>query len=386
MAVYIAAPHTYTCDDVVELHCHGSQQVVKSILKLYFDFGLRLANAGEFTYRAFMNGRIDLSQAEAVAQLIHAKSDSSRRLALSQVEGLLSRELYQITDKLRTLLVLLEAWIDFPEEDLPAEQLAFISATANRSIIKILEITSSYSSGRVLLEGASILLVGRPNVGKSSLLNRLLGEERAIVTDVPGTTRDLLEEGITIAGLPVRLVDTAGLRQTEDPVEMEGVFRARNKIDQADLVLFLVDGSRPVDEEDYYAYSFCQQDSAFIVRTKLDLEQHADTAFCRFQEFQISTKTGQGLDGLTSAIADFLLGDYSPTSDTVLLTEQRHYDGLMACRHNLESFMRAMDNGMPLECLVLEIREALYHLGQISGETTTDDVLEGIFSRFCIGK
>ncbi|NOY12736.1 MAG: tRNA uridine-5-carboxymethylaminomethyl(34) synthesis GTPase MnmE, partial [Deltaproteobacteria bacterium] len=262
MAVYMAAPHTYTCDDVVELHCHGSQQVVKSILKLYFDFGLRLANAGEFTYRAFMNGRIDLSQAEAVAQLIHAKSDSSRRLALSQVEGLLSRELYQITDKLRTILVLLEAWIDFPEEDLPAEQLAFISSTVNQSIIKIVEITSSYNSGRVLLEGASILLVGRPNVGKSSLLNRLLGEERAIVTDVPGTTRDLLEEGITIAGVPVRLVDTAGLRQTEDPVEMEGVFRARNKIDQADLVLFLVDGSRPVDEEDYYAYSFCQQDSA----------------------------------------------------------------------------------------------------------------------------
>lgn len=386
MAVYMAAPHTYTRDDVVEIHCHGSRQVVKAILNLYLGFGLRLAGAGEFTYRAFVNGRLDLSQAEAVAQLIHAKSDSSRKLALSQVEGLLSQKVYSITKKLREIQVLLEAWIDFPEEELPTEELVGIQQETLEQTKIISEITSSYNSGRVLVEGASILLVGRPNVGKSSLLNSLLGEERAIVTDIPGTTRDLLEEGVTIGGVPVRLVDTAGLRESEDFIEREGIRRARNKIDHADLVLFLVDGSRDVNDEDLYAYRICDKSSAFLVRTKFDLEQRADISFCRFPEYQISTKSGYGLQDLKSAIAKHLIGEHSPSSDTVMLSEQRHYDALIACRRNLEGLLAALGADMPLECLVVEVREALYQLGQISGETTTDAVLTGIFSQFCIGK
>lgn len=386
LAVYMAAPHTYTRDDVVEIHCHGSQQVVKAILQLYLQQGLRLARSGEFTYRAFVNGRLDLSQAEAVAQLIHAGSDSSRKMALAQVEGRLSQTLYRITEKLRNIQILLEAWIDFPDEDLPGEDLQKIATEISEIIVEITVITDTYNSGRVLLEGASILLVGRPNAGKSSLLNTLLGEERAIVTDIPGTTRDLLEEGMSIADVPVRLIDTAGLRQSADPVEMEGVRRARQKIERADLVLFLVDASKSADEQDRYAYRVCAASRAFLVRTKCDLPLVADTSFCNFPEFNISIKNREGLDQLQEAIANFLLGDHLPSSESVMITEQRHYDALIGCRNSLEQLRAALDSGLALEFLVFEIREALYHLGQISGETTSDVVLEGIFSRFCIGK
>ncbi len=386
LAVYMAAPNTYTRDDVVEIHCHGSQQVVKAILTLYLEYGLRLAEPGEFTYRAFINGRLDLSQAEAVAQLIHSKSESSRQLALAQVEGQLSRKIFDISKKLFDIQVLVEAWIDFPEEELPVEDVHRIQDTLNRFIDKIQIITDSYNSGRLLSEGASILLVGRPNVGKSSLLNCLLGEERAIVTDIPGTTRDLLEEGLTIGGVPVRLVDTAGLRQSSDPVEMEGVRRAKEKIMSADLVLLLVDGSALVNEQDRYAYEACQGEAVFLIRTKADLDQVADTSFAVFPEYAISTKTGYGLNQLRLAIADYLLGDYLPNSESVLISEKRHHDSLIACRHNLDNFLTALKAEQPLEFLAFEIREALYHLGQISGQTTTDDILTGIFSQFCIGK
>lgn len=386
MAVFMAAPHTYTCDDVVEIHCHGSQQVVKTILNLYFNFGLRLAEPGEFTYRAFANGRLDLSQAEAVGRLIHAKTDSSRKLALSQVEGQLSRYIHDFTEQLRHVQILIEAWIDFPEEDLPEEDLQNIKNKISGIIYAIDQITDTYNSGRVLSEGASILLVGRPNAGKSSLLNTLLGEDRAIVTDIPGTTRDLLEEGITLAGVPVRLVDTAGLRLSNDPVEMEGVRRAQQKIGQVDLVLLLIDGSKPIDEQDLFSYQSCSEASVFVVKTKMDLAQQADLSFVQQPIYPISVKTGEGLDHLKNAISEFLLGDYLTESDSVMLVEQRHYDSLLSARRCLENVRLSLDIGQSLEFLAFDIRDSLQYLGYISGETTTDSVLAGIFSKFCIGK
>jgi tRNA modification GTPase len=386
MAVYMAAPHTYTCDEVVEIHCHGSQQVVKAILNLYFDFGLRLAEAGEFTYRAFANGRLDLSQAEAVAKLIHAKSDSSRKLALSQVEGQLSRYIHDFTERLRKVQILLEAWIDFPEEELPEEDLQEIEQTISLVLQQIKTTTDTFNTGRLLADGASILLVGRPNVGKSSLLNHLLGEERAIVTDIPGTTRDLLEEGITLAGVPIRLVDTAGLRRSDDPIEMEGVRRAEKKIGEADLILLLIDGSKPLDDQDIYSYDLCKNAAMFVVQTKSDLPQEVDVSFVEHPVYPISVKSGNGIDKLKQAMADFLLDDHLKTCDSVMLTEQRHYDSLLAAGRSLEKALEALSENESLEFLVFDIRDSLQHLGQISGETTTDSVLAGIFSRFCIGK
>ena len=387
MAVFMAAPNTYTRDDVVEIQCHGSQQVVKSILNLYQSYGLRLAEPGEFTYRAFMSGRLDLAQSEAVAELIHSKTDSSRRLALAQVDGALSRELYSFSKVLKHLLVLIEAWIDFPDEDLPAEDYAKIKHDVLHVRSDILTITGSYQFGRVMSEGASILLVGQPNVGKSSLLNALLGEDRAIVTSVSGTTRDLLEEGLTIGGIPVRLVDTAGLRETDDVVESEGIRRAENKLSVADLILLVVDGSRALDGLDYYVHKRCEGLPTFLIVTKDDIEHESKVSlFEGFPTFRVSSKTGFGLNDLRKGVSTFLAGDFLASSESVMLTQRRHYDALLSSLTSLDRVADSLSNNAPLELLALDLREALYHLGQISGETTTEDLLDDIFSGFCIGK
>ena len=386
MAVHMAAPHTYTREDVVEIQCHGGHQVVKSILNLYQAYGLRLAGPGEFTFRAYMNGRLDLSQAEAVASLIHSKTDSSRRLALAQIDGALSREIHSFTATLRQTLVLVEAWIDFPEEDLPAEDVEKISTSITQIISKIRIITGSYGFGRVLSEGASILLIGQPNAGKSSLLNALLGEERAIVTEIPGTTRDLLEEGLVINGVPVRLIDTAGLCESVDPVEVEGIRRAEKRLSGADLVLWVVDANRESTTEDDYIYGRLAGLPTFQVCTKIDICGGVDCSNPgSFPQHRVSSKTEEGLDRLRDAISNFLVGGGAST-ESVMLTEQRHYEALLLCLESLERVSGALAVDASLEFLAFDLREALGSLGQISGETVTEDILDGIFSGFCIGK
>lgn len=387
MVVYMQPPRSYTCEEVVEIHCHGGRQVVKAILDLYLDEGLRLAQPGEFTYRAFMNGRLDLTQAEAVARLIHSRSESARALALSQVEGRLSQAIHRFTATLRQALILIEAWVDFPEEDIPEQSISPIKNQVADIVREIGILLSTYQGGRVLFEGLSVLLIGRPNVGKSSLLNALLGENRAIVTDIPGTTRDTLEEGVTIAGIPVRLIDTAGFRQSDDPVEMEGVRRAREKIATADLVLLLVDGSAPLEKEDLLAYRACGGSSALLVVTKSDLvTTPLDTTFCTFPRIDLSSKTGEGIGVLREAISSLFDVEEGESGESVVLTEKRHNDALLRCRESLKRFVVAVEDQLSLEFLAADLKEALFALGQISGETTPDDILEGIFSRFCIGK
>ena len=387
MAVHMLAPHTYTREDVVEIQCHGGHQVVKSILDLYRAYGLRLAGPGEFTFRAYMNGRLDLSQAEAVASLIHSKTDSSRRLALAQIDGALSREIYSFTAILKQVLILVEAWIDFPEEDLPAEDVEEISTSITHAISKIQIITGSYGFGRVLTEGASILLIGQPNAGKSSLLNALLGEERAIVTAIPGTTRDLLEEGLVINGVPVRLIDTAGLCESVDPVEVEGIRRAEKSLSQTDLVLWVVDANRESTAGDDYIYSRLSSLPTFQVFTKIDICGDPDSSNPgNFPQYRVSSKTGDGLEGLRDAISDFLVGGGGALTESVMLTEQRHYEALLLCLGSLERASGSLAVDASLEFLALDLREALGSLGQISGETVTEDILDGIFSGFCIGK
>jgi len=387
MAVHMVAPHTYTREDVVEIQCHGGHQVVKSILNLYQAYGLRLAEPGEFTFRAYMNGRLDLSQAEAVASLIHSKTDSSRRLALAQIDGALSREIHSFTATLKQTLVLVEAWIDFPEEDLPAEDVARISTSITQAMSKIQIITGSYAFGRVLTEGASILLIGQPNAGKSSLLNALLGEERAIVTEVPGTTRDLLEEGLVINGVPVRLIDTAGLCETVDPVELEGIRRAEKSLSLADLVLWVVDSNNLSNVGDDYIQGRLAGLPTFQVITKIDI--CGDLDCCdpgKFPQYRVSSKTKQGLDRLRDAISSFLVGGEAASVESVMLTEQRHYEALLHCSENLERVLDSLAADASLEFLAFDLREALSSLGQISGETVTEDILGDIFSGFCIGK
>lgn len=387
MFVYMAGPRSFTAEDVVEIHCHGSQHIVSMILNTFIKAGARLAKPGEFSYRAFVNGRIDLSQAEAIADLIHARSEKSHFIALSQLDGQLSKSLHTNKRSIRDALALIEAWIDFPEEELPAEDICIIRQGICDSINLLRTMVDSYNTGRLYSEGVSLLLLGKPNVGKSSLMNALLGENRAIVTDIEGTTRDLLEEGLVIHGLPVRLVDTAGIRESTDPIEKEGVARARNRIVSSDLILLLIDGSKPVDEEDFSALEICSNSKYLVVITKSDLDssQLLPPLFSK-NSVCISSKTGEGLDLLRQQIHEVLVADESLTENSVFLTSQRHRTAAILAIDSLEKFLIALDQSLSLEFLAMDLKEALDALGSITGETTTDDVLDDIFRRFCIGK
>ncbi|MCM2264265.1 MAG: tRNA uridine-5-carboxymethylaminomethyl(34) synthesis GTPase MnmE [Desulfuromonadales bacterium] len=388
LAVIMRAPHSYTGEDVVEVHCHGGSQLLRSTLDLFLAEGARLANPGEFTQRAFLNGRLDLAQAEAVAALIGARSEQAARAALGQLEGHLSRQLHHFSSELRELLLLLEAHIDFPDDDLGALDRQAVSRRAEAVRAAMADLMRTFDSGRALREGVSVLILGRPNVGKSSLLNALLGEARAIVTEIPGTTRDTVEEHLVLGGLPLRLIDTAGVRDTTDPIEQEGVRRAREKASAADLVLLVVDGSHSLTVEDHLAIALAPPERTILVRNKSDLPSLADTCCRQFlSQVAVSVRQGTGLADLQAAIiAHFHGANKSEAADGVVLTERRHRDALGGSMLALDRFLAAQLAGDPYECLAFELREALAVLGQITGETTPDDILEQIFSRFCIGK
>jgi len=386
MAVVMRAPHSYTGEDVVEVHCHGAPVTVRHILDTFLRMGLRLAGPGEFTLRAFLNGRLDLAQAEAVADLIRSRSERATRVALGQLDGVLSRTIQSLRHPLLETLALLEAYIDFPEEDLPDEDAGKILAPVRQCLSRSEVLSATFDQGRILREGLSVLILGRPNVGKSSLLNALLGEARAIVTPVAGTTRDLIEEQITLAGIPVRLIDTAGIRPSHDPVEQEGVRRARSKIDTADLVLLVIDGSCPLGAEDHAALALCSGVPTIVVRNKSDLGlAPLDAAIDNPARLDLSVHSGQGLEALKEAITRACLGEGRTSEESVVLCERRHLEALLLCAESLRRFLAGWGS-LSTELLALELRSALDSLGLITGETTPDEILDAIFSRFCIGK
>ena len=383
------APRSYTGEDVVEIHCHGGTQITRSVLDLFLDAGARMAGPGEFTQRAFLNGRLDLAQAEAVVDVIKARSERAGRVALNQLDGHLSRKIHHFSEQLKAALALLEAHIDFPDDEVGALDLQGLIAPVCEITQEMQFLISSFDVGRALREGINVLILGRPNVGKSSLMNALLGEPRSIVTDVAGTTRDTLEESLVLAGFPVRLVDAAGVRDTSDPVEFEGVRRAREKAAVADLVLLVVDGSLPLTDQDILAVELCQPSKTLVVINKSDQAQNCDVerlaAFT--QHVSVSAKYTLGIAELREEIAEHLGADSALTgSEGIVITERRHRDALLRAIASLGEFVGSANDFAPLECLALELREALSALGQITGETTPDEILEQIFSRFCIGK
>lgn len=389
LAVVMRAPRSYTGEDVVEVHCHGGTHMTRSVLDLFLDAGARMAGPGEFTQRAFLNGRLDLAQAEAVVDVIKARSERAGRVALNQLDGHLSRKIYHFSDQLKGSLALLEAHIDFPDDEVGSLDFSALLNPVRELALEMGGLASSFDVGRVLREGINVLILGRPNVGKSSLMNAMLGESRAIVTDVAGTTRDTLEEQLVLAGFPVRLVDAAGVRDTDDPVEMEGVRRAKEKALAADLILMVVDGCRPLTAEDFLALELCQPEKTLIVINKSDLAQDCDlerlSAFPH--QVAISAKYGLGLEALRDALVGRLGCDASlSVGEGVVVTERRHRDALLRAITSLERFVDAVSMGAPFECLAIELRDALSALGQITGETTPDEILDQIFSRFCIGK
>jgi len=389
MVVLMRAPRSYTREDVLEIQCHGGCLVVQRILALVLGQGARPAEPGEFTKRAFLNGRIDLVQAEAVIDVIRSKTDAALALAQHQRMGLLSRRIAAARGQLVHILALIEAHIDFPEEEIGPPATAEIARLAGEARTEIEGLLAGFSEGKVLREGVSVLIAGKPNVGKSSLLNTLLREKRAIVTSVPGTTRDIIEEVVNIGGLPVRMLDTAGVRRTFDPVEQEGVNLTLERIPQADLVLFMVDGSRPFDDEDGMILAVLGSSRVIVVKNKIDLPDAVQLPheLAGRQVVNISIKSELGIDELRAAIHDaFLHGAAVDGREFVALSRARHRDALEKAQTVLSRFKESLASGAALELLAWEVREALHAVGDVTGETTPDEVLDLIFARFCIGK
>jgi tRNA modification GTPase len=388
MAVYMRSPRSYTREDVLELHCHGGWLVVERVLALVLSRGIRLADPGEFTRRAFLNGRIDLIQAEAVMDIIASKSESALQLAQNQREGALSKRIDDVHGHLLRALALVEAYIDFPDDDLGATDTAAICASVGEAQGILSTLLATFEEGRILRDGISVLIVGKPNAGKSSLLNRLLNENRAIVTHIPGTTRDIIEETIIFEGLSVRLLDTAGIRHTDDLVEQEGISRALGKIPLADLVLAVFDASREFSKEDQMIYDALDSCKTIAVLNKADLDQRLVLPDeDRFEaSVRIAALSGYGIDLLKHTVRQqFLHSTTADSRDLVVLSRARHRDALVSAEQHLQQFSNGlMDRN--LELLALDLRGALQAVGSVTGQATTDDVLDLIFSSFCIGK
>lgn len=388
MAVYMASPRSYTREDVVEIHCHGGLVVGRRILETLRQAGARTAQPGEFTLRAFLNGRIDLSQAEGVMEVIEARHRSAHQIAVRHLEGSLAHFCTQLKEQLLDSLALLETWIDFPEEDIDHPSFDSILSTLAAVIESLRPVVASFRNGRVLREGVSVLILGKPNVGKSSLLNALVGTDRAIVTDLPGTTRDTLEEQLDLDGLRLRLTDTAGLRDSDDPVEQEGVRRACSKIAQADLVLFVIDGHRGMDDEDRSALMRCGEKNSIIVINKSDLPSVEIPPLPSYLPvISVSASTGAGIDRLRDELRIRVgVDDGVECPESLILTEERHHHALSQTLDKLHKSVESLNAGLSPEFIALDLREAVESLGVITGDTAPEEVINRIFSRFCIGK
>lgn len=399
LVTVMKAPHSYTKEDVVEINCHGGVLPLRKVLELTMRYGARPAEPGEFTRRAFLNGRLDLAQAEAVIDVIRARTDEAGRMALRQLSGGLSEKITALRDRITALCANTEAFIDFPEDDIDTASKKDMIEEIEASRKELLLLSASFEEGRFFREGIGVAIVGRPNVGKSSLLNALLRRDRAIVTDSPGTTRDVLEEYLNIKGLPVRVMDTAGIRQTHEMAEREGVLRSIRAIEDADLVIGVIDGSAPLNSQDMEVLERIKGKRSLIAINKSDLPPasgDAETIIEKYSEnvLRISARTESGLEDLKDRIVDLSIGrtgnsgTESPFSEnnSVIITNVRHK---VAIDRSADSLARAADtllSGQPIEITAIEMREALDCLGEIVGAVTTEDILERIFSQFCIGK
>ena len=382
-------PRSYTAEDVLEIQCHGGRQSLSEILGLVLRHGARLANPGEFTQRAFVNGRIDLAQAEAVMDVIQAKSAQGLTSAVSQLEGRLSRVVGDMRLHLTDFITRLEVTVDYPEEDLEDIEVPDIAGAIREMERRLDDMLAESKSGRMMRDGVMAAIAGTPNAGKSSLLNRFLETERAIVTDVPGTTRDVIEEWISIQGVPICLVDTAGIRSTDDTVEQIGVRRAKEYMERADIILVVVDQSRPLQEEDRQILETARGRQALIVLNKEDLQPAFETE--ELQSYglpllSISASTGAGMGALKDAMLSLALKQGLTAAQSALLANTRHIELVRQSREALQRALDTIEAGMPVDCAIVDIREAWELLGSITGDTVHDDIIEEIFSRFCLGK
>lgn len=377
-------PASYTGEDVVELHCHGGILVTQKVLSLLLHHGARQADAGEFTQRAFLNGKMDLTQAEAVMDLIHAHSTLAMRAANEQLEGAIGREAEAMREGLIQVLAHVEAYIDFPEEDISPDTGGAIIGRIDDLLARAGKLLATSEHGRILRSGARTVICGEPNVGKSSLLNLLAGFERAIVSPVAGTTRDTIEEYIQVHGIPLRLVDTAGLRQSDDAIEQSGIERTNRELERADLILEVVDGSRPSREAVRVVVSETTAARRILILNKCDIA--VDASWSAEPGLAVSCKTGFGLDELRAAIRDLVLHGSQIASEHPIAINARHKSCFERVRVHLTAARVAMLEATAPEFIALDLREALQALGDVIGQTDVEQVLDAIFSQFCIGK
>ena len=385
---YFKSPHSFTGEDVIEISCHGAPVIIRQIIDICLKLDARMAEAGEFSLRALSNGQMNLSQAEAIRDLIDARTIASARQAVRQLRGELSVQLQPLKDDLLDVIVVLESTLEFVEDDLPAFQAENIKIKLLEIAEKIEKMASTFQAGRLLREGIKVALIGRPNVGKSSLFNSLIGYERAIVTDIPGTTRDSLHESLSIDGIPVSLIDTAGLRETSDTVESIGVKRTKGTLSDADLVIVVLDNSEGLSTDDYQVLDEVKDLNYIIAVNKVDL--NGNGTYFDFQSDKskyvlTSAKTGEGVDALKKSIlAPFSEQDVENKS--FLVSDARHNDLLVRAKSEIKMSYSLLEEHTSEEIILVGLHNALRLLGQITGETTTEDMLTRIFSTFCIGK
>ena len=391
LATVMRAPHSFTREDVVEISTHGGTVASSRVMDALIRAGARVAEPGEFTKRAFLNGRIDLSQAEAVIDIINAKNSAAQKNALSQLGGVLSREIEEARASLVRLAAQMQVMIDYPDEDLEDITTDEIGRTAREVSEKLKALLYSADSGRILRDGIRTAIVGKPNVGKSSLMNLLSGEERAIVTEIAGTTRDVIEESVTLDGVPLVLIDTAGIHETDDTVEKIGVERSRRSMEGADLVLVTLDSQSGMDEEDMEVIRASEETKRIILVNKSDLgaADYIERVRALAKDapvIEISALTGQGTDALTGKLREMYRLDYAADGSRAIITNLRHKSALIKADAALVRAYEAIDALMPSDIVSIDINEAIDALGEITGETVSDSIVSEIFHSFCVGK
>lgn len=391
LAVYMKGPATYTAEDVVEINCHGSTVSLRKTLSLVLRKGARLAEPGEFTKRAFLNERIDLSQAEAVIDVVKAKTDKSFDVALSQLEGGLSSYIHDIRQNLLDLLVDITVNIDYPDEDI--EEITYDKLEINIKQIgdMIEKLLSTASSGRMIREGIRVAIAGKPNVGKSSLMNGLLRETRAIVTEIPGTTRDTIEEALSIRNIPVYLIDTAGIRETSDKVEKLGIEKSKEAFNNADFIIFIMDGSEEISSEDEEIIEYLKERKCLVLINKKDLEQKIDSVQIRnmlpnSQIIKTSLINGDGIEEIENAVEELVYGGEITQSESMMVNNVRHINLLTESRNSLEDALQMAANREALDFIEIDVKNAYELTGEIIGESVNDDIINEVFARFCLGK
>lgn len=388
---YFKAPKSYTTENMCEINTHGGNIVVRKILEVCLKNGAEMAEPGEFTKRAFLNGRIDLLQAESVIDIIDAKSERELKAGMNQLEGQLSKKIHEIKQKIMDVMVNVEVDIDYPEYDVEEVTNAEIKGMLDIVISDLEKLEKSFDNGKILKDGVKTAIIGKPNAGKSSLLNCILNEERAIVTEIEGTTRDTIEEFVTVEGVPLKLIDTAGIREAKDEVEKIGIAKSKEIAKDADLIIAIFDSSRDLTDEDREILNIIKGKNAILVLNKTDLNKKIDENMpeiidsCKYI-VKISTLEQQGLEDLYKIIGNMFSMEEISVDNTAIITNLRHKNLISKALESCKQAMDALTNGMPLDIIAVFLKEILENLGEITGEIVTDDIISEIFSKFCLGK